>query len=57
MRCNLSVKELPDKCPKCGVKLKSEKCKCGHVVCQEKTNEEKEYDRRLSYGEFPFFGW
>lgn len=57
MRCNIHNKQLPHNCPKCGSKLKSEKCKCGHVVCQEKTNEEKEYDRRLSYGEFPFFRW
>jgi predicted amidophosphoribosyltransferase len=55
MRCNLKVKELPHKCPKCGSKLKSEKCKCGHKVCQEETNEEKAWMRRMSYGEVPFF--
>ena len=55
MRCNLSVKELPDKCPKCGKKLKSEKCSCGHKVCQEETNTEKAWLRRMSYGDVPYF--
>ena len=52
MRCYLKCKELPKKCPKCKKKLKSEKCTCGHHITQEKTNEEKEYMRRLTYG-FP----
>ena len=55
MRCNLSVKELPDKCPKCGKKLKSEKCSCGHMVCQEKTNTEKAWMNKMSYGDVPYF--
>ena len=50
MRCNIKVRELPHKCPKCGNKLKNEKCKCGHSVVQEKTNEEKAFFRRVSYG-------
>ena len=56
MRCNIKVKELPKKCPKCGHKLKTEKCKCGHSVTQEKTNEEEAWFRRMSYGE-SLFGW
>ena len=55
MRCNIKVKELPHNCPKCGKKLKSEKCVCGHKVCQEETNEEKAWMRRMSYGEVPYF--
>ena len=55
MRCNVKVKELPDKCPKCGTKLKSEKCKCGHKIWQEETSEEKAWMRRMSYGEVPYF--
>lgn len=55
MRCNFKAKQLPHKCPKCGAKLKTEKCKCGHQVCQEKTNEEKAWEQRMSYGEVPFF--
>ena len=51
MRCNIKVKELLHNCPKCGKKLKSEKCQCGHQVCQEETNEEKAWLRRMSYGE------
>ena len=51
MRCNIKVKELPKKCPKCGSKLKDEKCKCGHSVTQKKTNEEEAWFRRMSYGE------
>ena len=39
MRCNLKVKELPHNCPKCGRKLKLEKCKCGHVIHQEETKQ------------------
>lgn len=50
MRCNLKTTQLPSKCPKCGAKLKTEKCKCGHKVCQEKTNEEKAFFSRMSYG-------
>ena len=57
MRCILKVKELPHNCPKCGKKLKSEKCQCGHKVCQEETNEEKAWMRRMSYGETIGFGW
>ena len=57
MRCILKVKELPHNCPKCGKKLKSEKCVCGHKVCQEETNEEKAWMRRmLDYSSFGF-GW
>lgn len=41
MRCLLNVKELPKKCPKCGKRLKSEKCTCGHTICQEPDNHEK----------------
>lgn len=41
MRCLLNVKELPKKCPKCGKHLKSEKCTCGHKICQEPDNHEK----------------
>jgi predicted amidophosphoribosyltransferase len=55
MRCNIKVKELPDKCPKCGKKLKSEKCSCGHKVCQEETNQEKAW-LRADYVNFGF-GW
>lgn len=51
MRCNIKNKQLPHKCPKCGKKLNSTKCKCGHTVCQEETNEEKAWMRRMSYGE------
>lgn len=55
MRCILKVKELPHNCPKCGKKLKSEKCQCGHTVCQEETNEEKAWMRRMSdYSSFGF---
>lgn len=50
MRCNLKCKELPKTCPKCGSRLKKEKCKCGHTVCQEKTNTEKRWERGLFYG-------
>lgn len=50
MRCNLNCRELPKTCPKCGQRLKKEKCKCGHTVCQEKTNQEKAWERRLFYG-------
>lgn len=37
MRSLLSIKELPKKCPKCGKRLKSKKCICGHTItaCQE----------------------
>ena len=55
MRCNLKVKELPHNCPKCGRKLKLEKCKCGHVIHQEETNAEKAWMRCMSYSEVPFF--
>lgn len=51
MRCNIKCKELPKRCPKCNSKLKGEKCKCGHVICQEKTNDEKRWERMLRYGE------
>jgi len=51
MRCNIKVKELPNKCPKCGSKLKTEKCKCGHTVTQKNTNLEEAWFRRMSYGE------
>ena len=44
MRCNIKNKQLPAKCPKCRNKLKSEKCKCGHQVCQE---EKKLMKRKL----------
>ena len=57
MRCNVKNKQLPHNCPKCGKKLKSEKCVCGHQVCQEDTNEEKAWMRRMSYGETIGFGW
>lgn len=57
MRCNIKNKQLPHKCPKCGNKLKSEKCKCGHQVCQEQTNYEKAWMRQMSYGEAIGFGW
>lgn len=57
MRCNVKIRELPDKCPKCGLRLHTEKCKCGHKVCQEETNEEKAWLRRRSYGETIGFGW
>lgn len=57
MRCNLKTTQLPSKCPKCGAKLKTEKCKCGHVVVQEKTNWEKAWLRGMSdYSSFGF-GW
>jgi predicted amidophosphoribosyltransferase len=55
MRCNIKVKELPAKCPKCGIKLKTEKCKCGHTVTQKNTNLEEAWFRRMSYGETLFF--
>ena len=32
MRSLLSIKELPKKCPKCGKRLKSKKCICGHTI-------------------------
>ena len=51
MRCNIKVKELPKKCPKCGNKIKNEKCKCGHFVSQKKTNLEEAWFKRVSYGE------
>ena len=51
MRCNIKNKQLPSKCPKCGKKLKSEKCVCGHTVCQEETNQEKLWNKMTSYGE------
>ena len=54
MRCNIKTRELPHKCPKCGAKLTSEKCKCGHILVQEKDNFEKEWERRMSYGESIF---
>lgn len=54
MKCNLKTRELPHKCPKCGANLKSEKCKCGHILVQEKDNLEKEWERRMSYGESIF---
>lgn len=41
MKCRLPIKELPKKCPKCGKRLKSEKCTCGYTVCQEPDNWEK----------------
>lgn len=57
MRCNLKTTQLPNKCPKCGAKLKTEKCRCGHTVVQEKTNLEKAWMRRMSdYSSFGF-GW
>lgn len=40
MRCILKIKELPNKCPKCGKRLKSEKCTCGHKVCPEEFERE-----------------
>ena len=50
MKCLLSIRELPKKCPKCGKRLKSEKCTCGHTVCQEPDNHEKGlYDARYDY--------
>ncbi len=55
MRCNIRAKELPHKCPKCGVKLKSDKCKCGHKVCQEDTNEEKVWLKRMASYVVPYF--
>lgn len=41
MKCLLRVKEIPKKCPKCGKHLKSEKCICGHTICQEPDKYEK----------------
>ena len=41
MRCNIKVKELPRKCPKCGNKIKKEKFKCGHCVTQKKLMKKK----------------
>ena len=55
MRCYTQNKQLPHNCPKCGKKLKSEKCRCGHKVCQEETNEEKAWMRRMDYCEVPSF--
>ena len=57
MRCNIKNKQLPHNCPKCGKKLKSEKCVCGHQICQEETKEEKAWMRRMSYGETIGFNW
>ena len=57
MRCNIRVKELPRKCPKCGNKIKKEKCKCGHCVTQKKTNEEEAWLQRAYYGESISFGF
>ena len=54
MRCLVRTRELPKKCPKCGKRLKKEKCQCGHVVCQEESNQEKAWMRR-SYDEVPYF--
>lgn len=57
MRCNIKTRQLPNKCPMCGSKLKTEKCKCGHKVSQEKTNEEKAWMSRMAdYASFGF-GW
>lgn len=57
MRCNLKTTQLPHKCPKCGAKLKTEKCKCGHRVVQEKTNLEKAFFSRMSDYSSYGFGW
>lgn len=52
MKCNIKIKELPKKCPKCGNRIKREKCKCGHYIKQEDTAEEKAWFRRVSYGDW-----
>ena len=38
MKCNIKLKELPQKCKKCGGRIskKTERCKkCGHRIVQE----------------------
>ena len=43
----LQIQSLVKKCPKCGNRIKKQKCKCGHVIYQEPTNEEKAMMKRM----------